>query len=109
MRRLVADHTPRLLTQRQERRFWHLTRAEPATGCRLWTGARSVSGFGRFVLAEDTWYAHRVSYLQWVGPLLNRQRVVQTCQGGKLCVAPDHLRKQLLRRNKRLRREALSD
>lgn len=67
---------------------------DPETGCWIWTGQVSNSGYGRTMvsLADGVLHesAHRLSYLAFVGPMQQEDIVRQRC-GNRLCVNPDHL------------------
>jgi hypothetical protein len=67
---------------------------DPASGCWLWQGQISNSGYGRtmFSAAEGRGMesAHRASYLTFVGPIPDGTLVRQSC-GNRLCINPEHL------------------
>ena len=67
---------------------------DPASGCWLWRGQISNSGYGRtmFSAAEGRGMesAHRASYLTFVGPIPDGTLVRQSC-GNRLCINPEHL------------------
>ena len=65
----------------------------PWSGCWLWTGTLSDTGYGRFrsvLLGPGKHYAHRVSYKKFVGPIPKRMDVLHRCDV-TCCVNPDHL------------------
>lgn len=66
----------------------------PDTGCWLWRGQISNSGYGRVMIRKETGNkiesAHFASYEAFVAPLPQGSLVRQTC-GNRLCVNPDHL------------------
>lgn len=67
---------------------------DPDSGCWLWRGQISNTGYGRIMLSgpqgRSMESAHRASYLAFVGPIPDRNLVRQTC-GNRLCVNPEHL------------------
>lgn len=74
-----------------EQRF--LERTEPLlwTGCLIWTGARSDTGYGTIGIDGKTVLAHRWSYEQEFGPIPSGMYVDHVCFE-RLCVNPEHLR-----------------
>lgn len=71
--------------------------ADPETGCWLWRGQISNSGYGRIMLSGPQGRrmesAHRASYQLLVGAIPEGALVRHTC-GNRLCVNPDHLELQ---------------
>lgn len=67
---------------------------EPNTGCWLWVGASTTSGYGQIRLGGKTYLAHRISWLLAGRELRNGLHLLHSCgvPGGNLCVNPDHLR-----------------
>ncbi len=67
---------------------------EPSSGCWLWRGQISNSGYGRIMIRQASGNkmesAHRASYAAFVAPLSNNSIVRQRC-GNRLCVNPEHL------------------
>jgi hypothetical protein len=67
---------------------------EPASGCWLWRGQISNTGYGRMMVTapdgRSLESAHRASYAAFVGPIPERGVVRQTC-GNRLCINPEHL------------------
>lgn len=82
-------------------RFWSKTVSDPATGCRIWQGAKDSGGYGQFSVATPSYgsvavLAHRLSYAAAGNPLVKTQDglqmvVVHRC-GNSGCVEPSHLR-----------------
>jgi len=66
----------------------------PDSGCWLWRGQISNTGYGRIMLSgpqgRSMESAHRASYAAFVGPIPVGTLVRQTC-GNRLCVNPEHL------------------
>jgi hypothetical protein len=58
--------------------------------CWVWQGAPDGYGYGRIVRKGRYWGAHRVSYLQRVGPIPKGYELHHRCEV-KLCVNPAHL------------------
>ncbi len=67
---------------------------EPNSGCWLWMGAKSPSGYGKICLGsrveDGTARAHRVSWELYKGPIPNGALICHHCDV-PLCVNPDHL------------------
>lgn len=65
------------------------------TGCWIWTGQVSNSGYGKIMILDHnnrarTESADHVSYLAFVGPVPEGMLTRQTCNN-RLCVNPQHL------------------
>lgn len=61
--------------------------------CWLWTGrTNTINGYvyGRFTLDGNRFYAHRLAYELWIGPIAPGCTVSQVC-GHSLCCRPEHL------------------
>lgn len=66
-------------------------RTRKTRGCWLWRGPPSGrKGYGRMEVDGRSMYAHRLSYLLWVGGIPRRLGVLHTCDT-PLCVNPKHL------------------
>lgn len=79
------------LVERFEKYIAH----EPNTGCWLWTGAMTKSGYGRFIVSIPgskaiTKRAHRVSFELYKNKIPNGMFVLHKCDI-PACVNPDHL------------------
>lgn len=73
-----------------EERFLAKVSPCPITGCWWWTGAVQAPGYGRFGIARQTFYAHRISYSLFVGTIPVGLEIDHLCrQPG--CVNPRHL------------------
>lgn len=68
------------------------TGLEP-TACWVWTARLNPKGYGQFSWSHDgkrTWFAHRVSYLLFNGPIPDGAEVDHLCRNRR-CVRPSHL------------------
>lgn len=67
---------------------------EPSSGCWLWRGQISNTGYGRMMVRQACGNkiesAHRASYAAFVAPIPDGAIVRQRC-GNRLCVNPQHL------------------
>ncbi len=69
------------------------SKVDPAgNGCWLWKGKLNRGGYGRFVMFEKYWLAHRASYYLFVSRnLKDESKVMHTCDN-PACVRPSHLK-----------------
>lgn len=83
--------------QRTER-YLHRTPAErlassyvrDASGCWLWTGSLTSSGYGHFSIRNLYYQAHKLLYILHVGPIPDGLQIDHLCRTRR-CVNPDHL------------------
>jgi hypothetical protein len=72
-----------------EERLANLSRLDMVSGCVLFTGPRTNSGYGKFQLDMRSRLAHRVSWELSCGPIPAGFCVCHRCDV-KLCVNPEH-------------------
>lgn len=63
---------------------------EPNSGCWLWLGAIDKDGYGQIFYEGQAAGAHRVAYLERVGPISTGLEVDHKCRT-RCCVNPAHL------------------
>lgn len=68
--------------------FW--ARVDATGDCWVWTGARSIDGYGMVKAASGTRYVHRLVYEHLVGPIEPDLVLDHLCRNPP-CVNPDHL------------------
>ncbi|WP_399559394.1 HNH endonuclease signature motif containing protein [Streptomyces chartreusis] len=69
-------------------RFW--AKVKKTETCWLWTGAKTVAGYGQFTTAGRTDGAHRWAYEHLVGPIPAGLHIDHLCRT-PACVNPAHL------------------
>ena len=83
-----------LLNSRNADRLLASIAREPSSGCCLWRGQISNSGYGRMMVRQASGNkmesAHRAGYAAFVAPLSEGSIVRQRC-GNRLRVNPEHL------------------
>lgn len=83
------------LSPRDAARFEKYLKRDKETGCLLWTGARSPSGYGKFRLNGKHERAHRVAFIKGGGELTpEKPQVLHDCPLGDnpACCEFAHLR-----------------
>jgi len=73
-----------------EKRIINKSIPEPNTGCWLWTGYCSVSGYGKTSFKAHPYLAHRLSYELFYGKFNHNLKVLHKCDT-PACVNPQHL------------------
>lgn len=66
---------------------------DDVTGCWIWTGARSPTGYGRIRGGDGSsgaWLVHRLAYTLLVGPIPDDLTIDHLCRV-RACCNPDHL------------------
>jgi len=71
-------------------RFYAKVLLPDDSGCMLWTGGKTQSGYGLFHINNKMHRAHCVSYAMHFGEIQNGLEVMHSCDN-PLCVAPFHL------------------
>ena len=70
------------------------TRVQKTSGCWLWTGAKTGSGYGQISRQGPGWrkthLAHRLAYEELVGPIPGDKEIDHLCCN-PVCVNPNHL------------------
>lgn len=84
----VGSYRWKLLSPRQRIEL-RIERLE--NGCWQWLGAKSKrTGYGVISVNNRAMLAHRVSYMEFRGPIPKRKQIDHLCRN-KACVNPDHL------------------
>lgn len=83
------------ITEDQYQSFLTKILKNPVTKCWEWVGYRNERDYGQFPLrnhesGKETWIAHRVSYLLFIGEIPEKYQIDHTCFN-RSCVNPEHL------------------
>ena len=70
--------------------FWAKVFVEFTSGCWLWVGAVTGTGYGNFAIRRKTVNAHRVAYTALVGPIPGNMELDHLCRV-RACCNPTHL------------------
>ena len=73
-----------------DERIKNNTVVDEETGCWLWQLATGTDGYGVFCHQGKNFKAHRISYMEYVGPVDSGYVVHHKC-GTRSCVNPEHL------------------
>lgn len=68
--------------------FW--SRVDKSGECWLWTAGTTAAGYGELMVNRRMWFAHRLSYAMFVGPLDPDLTIDHLCCERR-CVRPSHL------------------
>lgn len=71
-------------------RFWVRVSIKSDDECWPWGGSHHNQGYGTFMWRKRTWYAHRVAWSFWFGPIPKGLSVCHQCDNTKCC-NPNHL------------------
>lgn len=82
MRRVTWDMMPRILKERSI--------PEPNSGCWLWLSYGDTQDYGRIIVSQKSYSAHRVSWVVHRGSIPDGLHVLHKCDTVQ-CVNPDHL------------------
>lgn len=89
---LVPDTSGKALTEIEDLiRFWMRVRFGGADECWLWTGAMFQEGYGQFISNGRSWPAHRIAYMDCIGPIPHGRKVQILCKT-RACCNPAHLK-----------------
>lgn len=75
----------------QQRMWARIDQSGGPDACWPWTGYRKPTGYGRLSANGGMYLAHRLAYLDAVGPILDGLVVMHTCDNPPCC-NPRHLR-----------------
>lgn len=87
----VGEPEPRFLHDTPEARFWRFVNRDNASGCWLWTAAKTPDGYAHFLVkGRKGATAHRFAYELLVGPIPEGKQLDHLCRV-RHCVNPAHL------------------
>lgn len=69
-------------------RFW--SKVRKTKKCWIWTGAKILSGYGRFGIKNKAYYSHRISWSLVNGTIPKGFQILHKCDNPS-CVNPNHL------------------
>ena len=84
--------------QKLPERFMARVEKDASTGCWFWLGQLMPNGYGTFGIFRRNFYAHRVAYALWRGPIPSAHDVDHLCRVRR-CVNPNHLEAVTRREN----------
>lgn len=70
--------------------FWHRVVEDHDSGCWLWTGAKTSTGYGQVRIGMRMHYVHRVAY-EWIHGHIEPSLVIDHLCRNHACVNPGHL------------------
>jgi hypothetical protein len=80
-----------MISEKEQTRFSANVNTDAENGCWEWLGTKNDVGYGLFRTRGESFYAHRVSYESYFGPIPNEAIIMHSCNNS-LCVNPTHLR-----------------
>jgi hypothetical protein len=64
---------------------------DPITGCWVWQETKGRGGYGKLTINSRRYQAHRIAYLEFIGPIPAGLLVMHRCDN-PACICPDHLK-----------------